>query len=122
VQVFGNTVDDQTRCVHYRTAADIVAIKFVCCGRYYPCFTCHAEDATHPATRWPADRFDQPAILCGVCRAELRIDEYRTVTACPRCGSAFNDGCRLHAHLYFEVEPAVRPKSAPAESAQVNDE
>jgi uncharacterized CHY-type Zn-finger protein len=108
MQVFGSTVDDQTRCVHYQTPADIVAIKFVCCGRYYPCYQCHAEHAGHPAERWPAGRFAEPAILCGACQTELSIDDYRSVSACPSCASDFNDGCRLHAHLYFEVEPASR--------------
>ncbi|WP_430297767.1 CHY zinc finger protein [Sinomonas sp. B1-1] len=47
VRVFGATVDDQTRCVHYRTEVDVVAIKFACCLRYYPCHLCHAEDTDH---------------------------------------------------------------------------
>ena len=37
VTVLGATVDDQTRCVHYAGPLDIVAIRFHCCGEFYPC-------------------------------------------------------------------------------------
>ncbi len=108
MQVFGQTVDDETRCVHYRTSADIVAIKFACCGRFYPCFHCHTAGETHPARQWPASEWSEPAILCGACGRILSITEYRQVTRCPHCLAAFNDGCRAHAHLYFELpEPSA---------------
>jgi uncharacterized CHY-type Zn-finger protein len=100
--VHGATVDDQTRCIHYRTELDVVAIKFACCGRYYPCHACHAEAESHAARRWPRGAGGEPAILCGVCRSELTIDAYRATDVCPACGAAFNPGCRLHAHLYFD--------------------
>ena len=48
-EVFGPTVDDHTRCVHYATELDIIAIRFACCDRYYPCHLCHSETADHPA-------------------------------------------------------------------------
>ncbi len=103
VRVLGPVVDEQTRCVHYRTEVDIVAIRFACCGEYYPCHRCHAETAGHAAAQWPLDARGERAVLCGVCRSELTIDDYLATHACPACGSAFNEGCRLHAHLYFEV-------------------
>ncbi|WP_295012113.1 CHY zinc finger protein [uncultured Microbacterium sp.] len=101
----GRPVDAQTRCVHYRTALDIVAIRFACCGEYYPCHACHEETADHPARTWPADRRDATAILCGACGAELSIAAYLAVTACPRCGTGFNPRCALHADLYFAPQP-----------------
>jgi uncharacterized CHY-type Zn-finger protein len=101
--VHGAAVDDATRCVHYRGATDIIAIKFRCCDRFYPCFQCHADDTAHPTERWSPTENAELAILCGACGHLLSIAEYRGVSGCPRCGSAFNDGCRLHAHLYFEV-------------------
>jgi uncharacterized CHY-type Zn-finger protein len=104
VQVHGNTIDDQTRCVHYGGPTDVIAIKFVCCDRYYPCFQCHAEAETHQARQWPRSEWSEKAILCGVCRREMTIDEYRVADRCPACEAKFNDGCRLHAHLYFEQE------------------
>ncbi len=30
--VKGKLVDDQTRCVHYRSTLDVIAIKFKCCN------------------------------------------------------------------------------------------
>lgn len=103
MQIHGQTVDAQSRCVHYRSAVDVVAIKFFCCGRFYPCHQCHSAGETHAARLWPADRWAEHAILCGVCRGTLSIADYRAATACPSCGSAFNDGCRAHAHLYFDL-------------------
>jgi uncharacterized CHY-type Zn-finger protein len=101
-RVLGSTVDDQTRCTHYRTALDVVAIRFWCCQEYYPCHLCHAESAGHPAVPWPAAERDAAAVLCGVCAHELTVREYRDADGCPRCGARFNPGCRLHASLYFE--------------------
>jgi uncharacterized CHY-type Zn-finger protein len=101
--VRGAIVDDMTRCVHYRTAVDIVAIRFACCGEYYPCHLCHAETADHAARQWRADQHDAVAILCGACGAELTIAEYRATSRCPRCASPFNERCAQHAHLYFDV-------------------
>lgn len=100
--VYGASVDDQTRCIHYATALDVVAIKFVCCDRYYPCHLCHEQEADHPARQWPVAERGQDAILCGVCKAELSIEAYLLVDECPSCGASFNPNCRLHSDLYFE--------------------
>lgn len=43
VQVYGAVVDAQTRCAHYATALDVIAIRFFCCGQYFPCHLCHQE-------------------------------------------------------------------------------
>ncbi|MEN0083718.1 MAG: CHY zinc finger protein [Leifsonia sp.] len=102
-RVLGPVVDDETRCIHYRTPLDVVALKFACCGEYYPCHLCHAEAAGHPARQWPRSDRGEHAVLCGVCGHELTIAEYLEVDACPHCAAAFNPGCSLHAHLYFEV-------------------
>jgi uncharacterized CHY-type Zn-finger protein len=99
--VRGKTIDSQTRCVHYRTRLDIIAIKFRCCGEYYPCHLCHEECAGHPSTRWRLDEYDHKAILCGACSTELTIAEYRAAEECPSCSATFNPRCALHAHLYF---------------------
>lgn len=102
-RVLGPVVDDETRCIHYRTPLDVVALKFACCGEYYPCNLCHAETAGHPARQWPLSDRDEYAVLCGVCGNELTIAEYLETDSCPHCAAAFNPGCSLHAHLYFEV-------------------
>lgn len=104
VAVRGLVVDRQTRCVHYRTARDIVAIRFYCCGEYYPCHLCHDACADHPAQVWPAGRRDEQAVLCGACGAELTIASYLGAEECPVCQAAFNPRCALHADLYFAPE------------------
>lgn len=102
-RVLGPVVDDETRCIHYRTPLDVVALKFACCGEYYPCHLCHAETAGYPARQWPLADRGEHAVLCGVCGHELTIAEYLEVDSCPHCAAPFNPGCRLHSHLYFEV-------------------
>lgn len=103
VAVRGATVDDQTRCVHYRLPEDVVAIKFHCCREFYPCFRCHADVADHAKSVWPREEFDAHALLCGVCRETMSITEYQHAPGCPSCGAAFNPGCLLHHGIYFEA-------------------
>ena len=110
VPVFGLVVDDQTRCAHWHGETDVIAMRFACCDRYYPCYDCHAETADHPSSLWPVGRFDEPAVLCGVCGSELTATTYRAISAltapaCPHCAALFNPGCALHAPLYFEPAP-----------------
>jgi uncharacterized CHY-type Zn-finger protein len=103
--VLGQTIDAQARCVHYGTELDVIAIRFHCCGEYYPCHLCHDEvSGQHPAVPWPAAQHEALAVLCGVCSTELRIAEYLGVDRCPHCDAAFNPGCKLHADLYFEPD------------------
>ena len=103
VPLRGRAVDGETRCHHYDNAVDVVAFRFACCGTYYPCFECHAETTDHDPIPWPRDRFDDPAVLCGVCRTRLTVDAYLDCAdTCPSCGAAFNPGCHDHHHLYFE--------------------
>ncbi|MBS4179034.1 CHY zinc finger protein [Lederbergia citrea] len=103
-KVYGKTIDNETRCIHYHTEKDIIAIKFQCCGKYYPCYKCHEEGEDHPISLWKLEEFDEPAILCGVCRTEHTINQYMTTDRCINCKSAFNEGCKNHYHLYFEYE------------------
>lgn len=103
-RILGSTVDHQTRCIHYRTELDVVAIRFRCCGEFYPCHRCHEESVDHPVVVWPASEWDAEAILCGVCDTVLPISRYLEVDGCPSCGAPFNPRCRLHKHLYFETD------------------
>ncbi|MFD2869806.1 CHY zinc finger protein [Kurthia populi] len=100
----GQLVDEQTRCVHYHTAKDIIAIKMKCCHTYYPCYQCHEEEADHPITRWTKMEWDEKAILCGRCHEELSIATYLAHDTCPHCHAAWNPRCEGHYHLYFEME------------------
>lgn len=94
-----------TRCVHYRGATDIIAIRFACCGDHYPCHLCHEESAGHAAAQWAVDQHDTKAILCGACGHELTIAEYLVVAACPACAAPFNERCALHREHYFQGIP-----------------
>lgn len=100
--VHGPVVDDATRCLHYASPLDIVAIEFACCRKFYPCYQCHDECETHERQTWPTDRLDAPALLCGVCRSLIAIEEYLQVSACPHCAAEFNPRCKLHRELYFD--------------------
>ncbi len=105
--VHGVHLDDETRCLHYNSPIDIIAIKMACCDTYYACKGCHEALANHDIQVWPRTTWDTPAILCGVCKSELTIAEYmQSNNICPNCASAFNPVCRNHYHFYFETEPA----------------
>ena len=102
--VYGLELDGETRCAHWRSPLDIVAIKMRCCGAYYACRDCHDALAGHPVALWPPAEWDEPAILCGHCGSELSIRVYfACASRCPHCQAAFNPGCDSHRHLYFAV-------------------
>ncbi len=103
-KVYGHTVDRQTRCTHYHTETDIIAIKFKCCHKYYPCYKCHQECEDHEIAVWKKEEFDELAILCGVCGTEHTIREYLQTNHCVHCHSDFNEGCQNHFHIYFEYD------------------
>ena len=106
-QVLGHTIDAHTRCVHYGGATDIIALKFKCCGDFYPCYECHDEAVTHAIDRWSDADLHERAVLCGACSRQLTIAEYLHADRCPACDAAFNPGCKLHRDIYFDlpVEP-----------------
>lgn len=100
--MYGVGVGPETRCAHYASNRDVIAIRFACCGRYYPCFRCHDALADHPRQRLPPGAFDRPGVLCGVCGADLPVRAYLDAgDRCPECDAGFNPGCREHYHLYF---------------------
>lgn len=102
--VKGSTVDAFTRCLHYHSPLDVVAIKFKCCDEYYACFSCHEEVADHPHQVWTKNEFQEKAILCGACKTEMTIRQYLDASNhCPNCQTAFNPNCSKHYHLYFDI-------------------
>ena len=102
--VKGKTTDDFTRCVHYHSLLDVIAIKFKCCNEYYACFYCHQEEADHKAQVWGKEEFDNKALLCGECKKEISINEYiSSINQCRNCGAKFNPNCKNHFHLYFDI-------------------
>jgi uncharacterized CHY-type Zn-finger protein len=104
-RVIGIDLDPQTRCAHYHSTLDIIAIKMKCCGIYYACKECHDALADHVIEVWPRSDWDQAAVLCGACGVELTIYQYLGCSSkCPACSSPFNPGCRNHHHFYFEKD------------------
>ena len=100
----GLDLDPQTRCAHYHSPLDIIAIKMKCCGLYYACRDCHIALADHPIAVWPRAEFDRHAILCGACKRELTINQYlQSASRCPACTAPFNPACANHHHFYFEA-------------------
>ncbi|TDL96597.1 CHY zinc finger protein [Macrococcus carouselicus] len=104
IEVKGAVVDHETRCIHYHSELDIIAIKFKCCGHYYPCYQCHNDAEDHDIERWPLEQFDTKAVLCGSCQYELAISEYMKAKSCPACAACFNEGCSKHYPIYFKTE------------------
>lgn len=103
--VGGVEVDPQTRCVHWRSAVDIVAIKMACCGVYWACKDCHEALAGHATAVWGRGEWEERAVLCGACGVEMTIREYLACESrCPCCAAAFNPKCSNHYHFYFEME------------------
>ncbi len=106
--VKGKLVNDRTGCKHYYSSADVIAIKFKCCKDYYPCYYCHQEVADHESKKWEKNELHTKAILCGVCKSEMTIEQYLTCNyQCPFCHTQFNPNCSRHNHLYFELVSGV---------------
>ena len=101
--VCGVGIDGETRCCHYCSDLDVVAIRFYCCRHWYPCYECHVAIADHSVIVWPRENWVEKAILCGVCGHQLIVHEYLDDgSSCPMCQASFNPSCRFHYHLYFE--------------------
>ena len=102
-------MDAETRCVHYHSVWDIIAIKMKCCGDY-ACKDCHDALADHSARVWPKAAWDEPAVLCG---GQMTVRQYLDCAdRCPACGAPFNPGCRSHRHFYFETGACPPPPAS----------
>jgi uncharacterized CHY-type Zn-finger protein len=107
MKVLGLDLDPQTRCVHWHSPRDIVAIKMHCCGEYYACKDCHDALAGHALVPWPRASWDENAVLCGACGHEMSVLAYLACdNRCPACAASFNPGCREHYRFYFETAVA----------------
>lgn len=97
-------IDKHGRCMHHKTALDVVAFRFSCCLGAWACVKCHDEQAEHEAKPMPRQA-DVPAALCGACGFGMTPQAYlaRTDEACPLCDHPWNPGCRNHEHFYFEA-------------------
>ncbi len=105
INVKGKIVDQHTRCTHYHSIKDIIAIRMKCCNKYYACIDCHSETAGHSASIWSVTEFDSKAVLCGGCHTEMTIAEYlQSNHQCPFCKANFNPACSNHYKYYFASE------------------
>ena len=103
-RVLGVNVDRETRCAHYHSPRDIVAIRMKCCDAWHACKECHAALAGHPLEPWPQSKWHERAVLCGACGTEMSIRQYLDCdNACPACKAAFNPACREHHGSYFDM-------------------
>jgi uncharacterized CHY-type Zn-finger protein len=104
-KIYGKLIDENTRCIHYNSLQDIIAIKLKCCNKYYACIHCHNELEEHEPIVWEKDEFENTAIICGFCAAEITIKNYfECDNVCPACKSLFNPKCSNHYHFYFKVK------------------
>ena len=105
IMVKGIKVDQDSRCAHWHSALDIVAIKFYCCRDYYACYDCHNALADHEPKVWPKETFrTELAVLCGACKHEMTIQSYLdSANVCPNCNAKFNPKCKNHWALYFDI-------------------
>src|SRR4051812_6566454 len=104
VTVHGAVLDGETRCAHYNTELDVIAIKFKCCEKWFPCRVCHDEAERHTAEVWLKEQFTERVVLCGRGGHQLSIDEYlNSNSMCPTCAGKFNPSCASHYSFYFEI-------------------
>ncbi|MGT2908167.1 CHY zinc finger protein [Streptococcus dentiloxodontae] len=101
VAIYGLLVDRQSRCQHYQTDLDIVALKCFGCQRYYACYLCHDTLENHSYQAYPSSYSRDKAVVCGVCYYEMTIEHYQKSKACPNCQSRFNPNCAKHRNIYF---------------------
>lgn len=108
INVAGKCIDKNTRCLHFSSEKDIIAIKFKCCNSFYPCYKCHLECANHSIIRWTRHDLcekDKKVILCGACQNALTFYQYsKGDFECLFCKGKFNPGCALHYNLYFDLD------------------
>lgn len=117
MSVHGQLVDDETRCVHWHSPLDVIAIKFRCCKMFYACYDCHKAEQSHTPQRYHVKQdSEEHVVLCGACFRSMTFDQYamgdddgatvastpRPGLACPFCKHQFNPGCRFHYGLYFD--------------------
>jgi len=111
-----------SRCQHWHSERDVLALLSPCCRKYYACASCHNELEDHPLAPWPADTdVTTRALLCGVCMNTFSIAQYLGGGGerCPHpaCGAKFNPGCKNHWHIYFSAELVERAATAGANNA-----
>ena len=100
--IYGDLVDQMTRCTDYSKDTDIIALRCFSCRKYYPCYRCHNRHENHLFEAYPEYLEKDKVVYCGACQTELTINEYKGQSVCPRCSHPFNPNCKRHYHIYFK--------------------
>lgn len=77
VEAQGFLVDKQTRCIHYHSKLDIIALQCYDCKKYYACYWCHDSLENHIFEPYPLSLIQDKPILCGVCLKLLTYKQYK---------------------------------------------
>ncbi|MEM6803015.1 MAG: hypothetical protein AAF696_16540 [Bacteroidota bacterium] len=103
-KVWGINPDAQSRCKHWHSEVDIVALRMPGDDHFYPCHECYEAIHGEAPPPWPKESFESAqAILCGNCAHLMTVKTYwASNNQCPNCSHAFNPGCAKHYHHYFE--------------------
>ena len=100
-QIHGLLVDKESRCQHYHSPLDIVALKCYDCQKYYACYQCHDHIEDHRFRAYPCHIRQDKVVICGVCLHEMTIENYQKSVSCSHCHSRFNPACSKHYDIYF---------------------
>ncbi|KAJ1726363.1 hypothetical protein LPJ61_005240 [Coemansia biformis] len=74
----GQPLPDHGACKHFRRSNRW--LRFPCCGKAYPCVTCHDDKEDH-------DHEYAQSMLCGHCAKEQRIAHAQQTGLCSGCGA-----------------------------------
>eukprot|EP00939_MAST-03C_sp_MAST-3C-sp1_P005473 g5473.t1 len=96
----------ETRCTHWHSALDRVAIQASCCLKFYACVQCHDACESHRWKPWKASTsLQHHALLCGACGNTFSFVSYfSSPDKCSTCSASFNPNCKRHWDVYFSRE------------------
>ena len=96
-----------SRCAHWQSELDVLALLAPCCSKFYACASCHDACEEHALVPWADDTpLETKALLCGVCQSRIAIIDYMDPSrpsVCPACSAGFNPGCKTHWNIYFSA-------------------
>ena len=98
-KINGLLVDNESRCQHYHSPLDIVALKCYDCQKYYACYQCHDHIEDHRFRAYPCHIRQDKVVICGVCLHEMTIENYQKSISCSHCHSRFNPACSKQTGL-----------------------
>ncbi|KRL43329.1 CHY zinc finger protein [Lacticaseibacillus manihotivorans] len=97
-KIYGQQLDVASRCRHYHSDLDVVALWCGQCQKFWACYEFHDAMGDHEFVPLPKA---QALVLCGACRCMMTYSQYQS-GACPNCWYPFNPRCELHTDHYFQ--------------------